>query len=196
MPLEETMAMTVDSIIDDTKKKMKQSIETLRKELSTIRTGRANPSILDNVQVECYGSAMPLNQLAGISVPEPSCLLIQPFDKNTLKAIETAILKSNIGLNPTNDGAAIRLPIPPLTEERRKELTKAVSRSGEEIKTAIRNVRRDHNENIKKLEKDKSSGISEDAARKALDQIQKTTDEFIKEVDEALKHKEAEIMKV
>jgi ribosome recycling factor len=190
------MAMTVDSIIDDTKKKMKQSIETLRKELATIRTGRANPSILDNVQVECYGSAMPLNQLAGISVPEPSCLLIQPFDKSTLKAIETAILKSNLGLNPANDGTVVRLPIPPLTEERRKELTKAVSRSGEEIKTAIRNVRRDHNDNIKKLEKDKSSGMSEDAARKALDQIQKITDEFIKEVDEVLKHKEAEIMKV
>jgi ribosome recycling factor len=139
---------------------------------------------------------MPLSQLAGISVPEPSCLLIQPFDKTTLKAIETAILKSSLGLNPANDGTVVRLPIPPLTEERRKELTKAVSRSGEEIKTAIRNVRRDHNENIKKLEKDKSSGMSEDAARKALDQIQKITDEFIKEVDEVLKHKEAEIMKV
>jgi ribosome recycling factor len=190
------MAMTVDSIIDDTKKKMKQSIETLRKELTTIRTGRANPSILDSVQVECYGSLMPLNQLAGISVPEPSCLLIQPFDKSTIKAIETAILKSNLGLNPANDGTVVRLPIPALTEERRKELTKAVSHMGEEIKTAIRNVRRDHNENIKKMEKDKSAGISEDVARKALDQIQKITDDFVKEVDETLKHKESEIMKV
>ena len=175
---------------------MKQSIETLKKELATVRTGRANPSILDTVQVEYYGSAMPLNQLAGISVPEPYCLLIQPFDKSSIKAIETAILKSDLGLNPANDGTVIRLPIPALTEERRKELTKVVHRMGEEIKTAIRNVRRDHNENIKKIEKDKSSGLSEDGARKALDLIQKATDEFIKEVEEAIKHKEAEIMKV
>jgi len=188
--------MTVDSIIEDAKKKMKQSMETLKKELATVRTGRANPSILDTVQVEYYGSSMPLNQLAGISVPEPSCLLIQPFDKNSIKAIETAILKSGLGLNPANDGAVIRLPIPALTEERRKELTKVVSRIGEEIKTAIRNVRRDQNENIKKMEKDKSSGLSEDAARKALEQIQKATDDYIKEVEDAIKHKEAEIMKV
>ena len=190
------MAISMDSNIEDTKKKMKQSIETLKKEMATIRTGRANPSILDTVQVEFYGSMMPLNQLAGISVPEPSCLLIQPFDKTSIKAIETAILKSDLGLNPANDGSVIRLPIPALTEERRKELTKVVHRVGEEIKTAIRNVRRDHNENIKKAEKDKSAGISEDAARKALDQIQKITDEFIKEVDDVVKHKEAEIMKV
>jgi ribosome recycling factor len=190
------MAMTVDSIIEDTKKKMKQSIETLRKELATVRTGRANPSILDGVQVEYYGSSMPINQLAGVSVPEPSCLLVQPFDKASIKAIETAILKSSLGLNPANDGSVIRLPIPALTEDRRKELSKVVGRMGEEIKTAVRNVRRDHNENIKKMEKDKHSGLSEDAAKKALDQIQKLTDEFIKEVDGAIKVKETEIMKV
>jgi len=190
------MAMTVDSIIEDSKKKMKQSMETLKRELATVRTGRANPTILDTVQVEYYGSNMPLNQLASVSVPEPSCLLIQPFDKNTMKSIETAILKSDLGLNPANDGSVIRLPIPSLTEERRKELTKVVSRMGEEIKTAIRNVRRDQNENIKKMEKDKASGLSEDASRKALDQIQKITDDFIKEVEDAIKHKETEIMKV
>jgi ribosome recycling factor len=190
------MAMTVDANLEDTKKKMKQSIETLKKELATVRTGRANPSVLDTVQVEFYGSAMPLNQLARISVPEPSCLLIQPFDKSSIKAIETAILKSDLGLNPANDGSVIRLPIPALTEERRKELTKVVHRMGEEIRTAIRNVRRDHNENIKRIEKDKSVGLSEDAVRKALDQIQKITDEFIKEVDDAIQNKEAEIMKV
>jgi len=190
------MTVSVDSIIEDTKKKMKQSMETLRKELATVRTGRANPSILDTVQVEYYGSTMPLNQLAGVSVPEPSCLLIQPFDKGAMKAIETAILKSDLGLNPANDGVVIRLPIPSLTEERRKELTKVVHRMGEDIKTAIRNVRRDQNENIKKLEKDKASGLSEDAAKKALDQIQKATDGFIKEVEDTVKHKETEIMKV
>jgi ribosome recycling factor len=190
------MPMTVDTIIEDTKKKMKQSIEALKKELATVRTGRANPSILDTVQVEYYGSNMPVNQLAGVSVPEPSCLLIQPFDKTSIKAIETAILKSDLGLNPANDGAVIRLPIPALTEERRKELSKVVSRMGEDIKMAIRNVRRDHNDSIKKMEKDKSSGLSEDAAKKALDQVQKLTDEFIKEVDSTIKHKETEIMKV
>jgi ribosome recycling factor len=190
------MAANVESIIEDAKKKMRQSIENLRKELATVRTGRANPSVLDTVAVEYYGSMMPLNQLAGISVPEPSCLLVQPFDKGALKAIETAILKSSLGLNPANDGSLIRLPIPQLTEERRKELTKVVHKMGEEIKTAIRNVRRDRNEDIKKLEKDKASGLSEDAAKKALDQIQKLTDDFVKEVDESLKHKEAEIMKV
>ena len=188
--------MTIDSIIDDAKKKMKQSLETLRKELATVRTGRANPSILDTVQVEYYGSNMPINQLAGISVPEPSCLLIQPFDKASVKAIETAILKSDLGLNPANDGSVIRLPIPALTEERRKDLTKVVHRMGEDIKTAIRNVRRDQNEHVKKLEKDKASGLSEDAAKKALDQIQKLTDENIKEVENTVKTKEAEIMKV
>ncbi|MDR0499070.1 MAG: ribosome recycling factor, partial [Holophagales bacterium] len=118
------------------------------------------------------------------------------FDKNSIKAIETAILKSSLGLNPTNDGAVIRLPIPALTEERRKELSKVIGRMGEEIKTAIRNVRRDGNENIKKIEKDKSAGLSEDSAKKALDQIQKHTDDSIKEVEDILKHKEAEIMKV
>ena len=190
------MLTTVESILEDTKRKMKQSADSLKKDLATIRTGRANPAILDTVQAECYGSTMPISQLAGISVPEPSCLLIHPFDKSSLKAIETAILKSDLGLNPANDGSVIRLPIPALTEERRKELTKMANRMGEAIKTAIRNVRRDQNDSIKKLEKDKSAGLSEDATKKALDNIQKITDDFIKEVEATVKGKEAEIMKV
>ncbi len=188
--------MTVDTILADAKKRMKTSVETLKKELATVRTGRANTSLLDTIHVEYYGSAMPLNQLAGVSVPEPSMLMISPFDRSAIKAIETAILKSELGLNPSNDGQVIRLPIPALTQERRKELTKVVNRMGEEIKTAIRNVRRDANDDVKKLEKDKSAAVSEDVAKKTLDQIQKMTDEVIKEVEEILKHKDAEIMKV
>lgn len=191
-----TTATSVDSIINETKKRMKGSLDTLKKEMSTVRTGRANPGLLDSIQVEYYGSPMPLNQLASVSVPESSTLVIQPYDKTSIKLIETAILKSELGLNPANDGNVIRLPIPPLTEERRRELTKVVNKMGEEIKTAIRNVRRDANEDVKRLEKDKSASLSEDAAKKALDQIQKLTDEHIKEVDEAVKHKDAEILKV
>lgn len=129
-------------------------------------------------------------------MPESSTLVITPYDKSAIKAIETAILKSELGLNPGNDGNVIRLPIPPLTEERRKELTKLVAKLAEEIRTAIRNVRRDANDDVKKVEKDKTSGLSEDAAKKALEVIQKVTDEAIKEVDEIVKHKDAEIMKI
>lgn len=188
--------MSVDNIISEAKKRMKVSMETLRKELATVRTGRANSSILDTIQVEYYGSNMPLNQLAGVTVPDSSTLVIQPFDKGSIKAIETAILKSELGLNPANDGNVIRLPIPALTEDRRRELTKVVNRMGEEIKTAIRNVRRDANDHLKKLEKDKAAGVSEDMAKKALDDIQKLTDAHIKEVEETIKHKDVEIMKV
>jgi ribosome recycling factor len=188
--------MTVESILAETRKRMKTSLETLRKEMATVRTGRANAGILDSLHVEYYGSALPLNQIAGVSVPEPSMLVITPFDKKAIKAIETAILKSDLGLNPANDGTVIRLPIPPLTEERRRELTKVVSRMGEEIKTAVRNVRRDANEDVKKLEKDKRAPLGEDAAKKALEQIQKATDETIREIEEAVKHKETEILHV
>lgn len=188
--------MSLDSILTETKKRMRTSMETLKKELATVRTGRANASILDTVQVEYYGSHMPLNQLAGINIPDSSTIAIQPFDKSSIKAIETAILKSELGLNPANDGNMIRLPIPPLTEERRRELTKVVNKMGEDIKTAIRNVRRDANDDVKKLEKDKTTGVSEDMAKKALEDIQKLTDQFIKEVEDSIKHKDVEIMKV
>lgn len=191
-----TATATTDTIFAEAKKRMKTSIETLKKEMAAIRTGRANASILDTIQVEYYGAAMPLSQIASVSVPEPSMLMIAPFDKTAIKAIETAILKSDLGLNPANDGNVVRLPIPALTQDRRKELTKLVNKLGEEIKTAIRNVRRDANEDVKKLEKDKQNPLSEDAAKKSLDQIQKLTDDSIKEVDEIIKHKDAEIMKI
>ncbi len=164
--------------------------------MATVRTGRANAGILDTLHVDYYGSMLPLNQIAGVSAPEPSMLVISPFDKKAIKAIETAFLKSELGLNPANDGTVIRLPIPPLNEERRRELSRVVSRMGEEIKTAVRNVRRDANEEVKKLEKDKHAPLSEDAIKKALDQVQKATDEAIKEIEETVKHKEAEIMHV
>ena len=190
------MLTTPDAILQDTKKRMHTSIETLRKEMATIRTGRAHASLLDTVHVDYYGSTMPLNQLATVTVPEASMLVIQPFDRGSMKAIETAILKSELGLNPGNDGNVIRLPIPPLTEERRRELVKVLHKLGEEIRTAVRNVRRDSNEHLKRVEKDKQNPLSEDVAKKTLDQIQKITDEHVKEIDEILKHKEAEIMKV
>lgn len=191
-----TATATPDAIFTEAKKRMKTSIETLKKEMAGIRTGRANASILDTIQVEYYGASMPLAQIASVSVPEPSMLMIAPFDKTAIKAIETAILKSDLGLNPANDGNVVRLPIPALTQDRRKELTKLVNKLGEEIKTAIRNVRRDANEDVKKLEKDKQNPLSEDAGKKSLEQIQKLTDDSIKEVDEIIKHKDAEIMKI
>lgn len=191
-----TTTLTLDSIFQDASKRMHVSIETLRKEMATIRTGRANASILDTLQVEYYGTMCPLSQMASISVPEASMLVLQPFDKSSIKAIETAILKSDLGLNPGNDGNVIRLPIPPLNEERRRDLVKVVHRLAEEIKTAIRNVRRDANDQVKKLEKEKAVGVSEDTAKKTAEEIQKLTDARVKEVDEAVKHKEAEIMKV
>ena len=187
---------TADTIYAEAKKRMKTSVETLKKEMAAIRTGRANASILDTIQVEYYGAAMPLAQLASVSVPEASMLMIAPFDKTAIKAIETAILKSDLGLNPANDGNVVRLPIPALTQDRRKELTKLVNKLGEEIKTAIRNVRRDANDDVKKLEKDKQNPLSEDVAKKSLDLIQKLTDDAIKEVEEIVKHKDAEIMKI
>jgi ribosome recycling factor len=190
------MANTVESILGEARKRMKTSLETLKKEMATVRTGRANAGILDTLHVDYYGSTLPLNQIAGVSVPEPSMLVISPFDKKAIKAIETAILKSELGLNPANDGTVIRLPIPPLNEERRRELSRVVSRMGEEIKTAVRNVRRDANEEVKKLEKDKHAPLSEDAVKKALYQVQKATDEAIKEIEETVKHKELEIMHV
>jgi ribosome recycling factor len=189
-------AQNPDAILQETKRRMHASVEALKKEMATIRTGRANASLLDNVHVDYYGSAVALNQMATVSVPEAGMLVVTPFDKSAIKAVETAILKSDLGINPSNDGNVIRLPIPMLTEERRKELVKVLHRLGEEIKTGVRNIRRDANEDVKKLEKAKEAHISEDAAKKLLDDIQKLTDAHIKEIDEAMKHKEAEILKV
>ncbi|MDT2276188.1 ribosome recycling factor [Paenibacillus larvae] len=170
-----------------------KSSSSSSKELVSLRAGRATPALLDRVQVEYYGAMTPLNQLANINVPDPRTLLIQPWDKSSLGAIEKAILKSELGLTPTSDGTMIRLTIPPLTEERRLELVKMTKKYGEDAKVAIRNIRRDSNESIKKMEK---TEISEDESRRHQDDIQKSTDKYIAEVDKVLAAKEKEIMEV
>lgn len=183
-----------EAIKSDAKERMEKAIGSLKKELSTIRAGRANPSLLDKIVVEYYGSNTPLNQLANITTPDPRTLIIQPWDKNVASEIEKAILKSELGLTPNNDGVVIRINIPSLTEERRKELVKLVKKTGEESKVAIRNIRRDGNEELKKIEK--SGEISEDESRRTQDEIQKLTDKYIDEVDKLVSHKEEEIMEV
>ncbi|WP_017813710.1 MULTISPECIES: ribosome recycling factor [Paenibacillus] len=173
--------------------RMQKAIQALSRDLATLRAGRATPSILDRVQVEYYGSMTPLNQLANISTPDSRTLLIQPWDKSSLSDIERAIMKSDLGLTPANDGNIIRLSIPALTEERRAELVKLTKKFGEESKVAIRNIRRDANDDIKKLEK---TDISEDESHGHQEDVQKLTDRFIKEVDNVLAAKEKEIMEV
>ena len=184
----------IKEIINNADEKMKKSIAVLKHEFETMKAGRANPTMLDRITVECYGSMMPLNQVANISAPEPRVLLIQPWDKSSMKDIEKAILKSDLGLNPSNDGSAIRLIIPELTEETRKNLGKTVRKTGEDVKVAIRSIRRDANDKIKALKK--NSEITEDEAKKSEDIIQKETDKFIKEVDKLIETKEKEIMVV
>ena len=181
-------------IINDTEEKMKKSIDILRKDYSTLRAGKANPSILDKVMVDYYGTPTPIRQLANIAVPEARLLTIQPWDKTSIPAVEKAILKSDLGLNPSNDGNLIRIVIPQLTQERRLELVKTIKKKAEEGRVSIRNIRRDSNERIKGLEKAKT--VSEDEAKKAQDEIQKLTDKYIKEVDNVLEIKEKEIMEI
>ncbi|MBU9714521.1 ribosome recycling factor [Evansella tamaricis] len=177
-----------------TEMKMDKSVESYRKELATIRAGRANPSLLDKVQVEYYGMPTPLNQLATISVPEARMLTIQPFDKSSISDIERAIQKADLGLSPSNDGNIIRISIPALTEERRKELVKLTGRYTEDAKVAVRNIRRDANDELKKQEKD--GELTEDDLRRSQDEVQKLTDNVIKKIDEIAKSKEEEIMEV
>jgi ribosome recycling factor len=184
----------VEEILSDAEERMKKAVEDLRRELNAIRTGRASPALLDRIMVEAYGSQMPLNQVATISVPEPRALLISPWDRNVLPAIEKAILKSDLGLTPTNDGTNIRLNIPPLTEERRKELVKRVHKLVEEHKVAVRNVRRDANEELKRLEKNRE--LSEDEVRRASERTQKLTDKYILEMDKIQAAKEQELLEV
>lgn len=181
-------------ILSNAKDKMTKAIQAFSRELASIRAGRANASLLDRITVDYYGAPTPVNQLAGISVPEARLLIIQPYDKSVLGDIEKAILKSDLGLNPTNDGNIIRIAIPALTEERRKELVKVVKKEAEEAKIAIRNIRRDGNEELKKLEK--SGDITEDDLRGYSDDIQKITDEYISKVDSVTKEKEKEILEV
>jgi ribosome recycling factor len=184
--------MTKTEILNDLNKRMESAIEDAKKKLASLRTGRASPSILDNIQVEYYGTPTPLNQVAQVHAPEPSLLTIQPYDASILGTIEKAILSSDLGLTPSNDGRLVRIPIPPLTQERRKQLAKVVGEIAEEHRTAIRNVRRDANDHLKKLLKDKL--ISEDEERRALDEIQKHTDAHIQTVNDVAKAKEQEIL--
>ncbi|WP_313798649.1 ribosome recycling factor [Cytobacillus sp.] len=181
-------------VIDNAKERMTKAIQAYTRELASIRAGRANASLLDRITVDYYGAPTPVNQLAGISVPEARLLVIQPYDKSILGEIEKAILKSDIGLTPSNDGSIIRLAIPQLTEERRKDLVKLVKKESEEAKVAIRNVRRDANDDLKKLEK--NGEITEDDLRGYSDDIQKLTDEHINKIDSITKDKEKEILEV
>ncbi|GIO36129.1 MULTISPECIES: ribosome recycling factor [Paenibacillus] len=173
--------------------RMDKAIQALKRDLATLRAGRATPALLDRIQVDYYGSPTPVNQLANINTPDSRTLMIQPWDKSSLSEIERAIQKSDLGLTPANDGSMIRLSIPPLTEERRVELVKMTKKFGEEAKVAIRNIRRDANDDIKKLEK---TDISEDESRRHQEDIQKTTDKYVAEVEKVLAGKEKEIMEV
>jgi len=181
-------------VLEQAKEKMVKSLAAFGRELASIRAGRANAALLDRISVDYYGAPTPINQLAGVSIPEARLLVITPYDKSILGEIEKAIMKSDIGITPTNDGNVIRLAIPALTEDRRKELVKVVKKEAEEAKVAVRNVRRDANDELKKLEK--NGEITEDDLRGYGDDIQKLTDEFIAKVDEAAKEKEQEILSV
>ncbi len=184
----------MEKIIKDAKARMNKSIEAFRSELSKVRTGKATTALLDGVKVDYYGNMTPINQVGNLSVLDAHSLSITPWDKSIVPAVEKAILEANIGFNPVSDGTNIRIPIPPLTEERRKDFVKLIKKFGEDIKVAIRNVRRDANDHLKREEKDKK--ISEDQLKDAEDEVQKLTDEHTKMVDEILKHKEKEIMEV
>ena len=173
---------------------MEKTIEALKHEFSTIRAGRANAQMLDKIRVDYYGTPTPINQVGSISVPEPRTLMINPWDKSAMKDIETAIRNSDLGLNPTNDGEVIRLNVPALTEERRKELCKQAKKASEEFKVRLRNERRDANDKLKKLEKE--GEITEDDLKKAQDNVQKMTDKYTKEIDTLLDAKEKDIMAV
>ncbi len=186
------MPETVEEIIAEAERKMDRTVEAVERELAGVRTGRATPALLDSVKVEYYGSQLPINQLATISIPEPRLMVIAPWDPSALAAIERAIMASDLGLTPQNDGKVIRLQIPPLTEERRKELAKVVSRMAEDGRVAIRNVRREANQQLDKLEK--SGGVSEDEVESAKERVQKLTDEHIERIDQLLERKVEEIM--
>ena len=172
--------------------KMDKTITVIQKDLNTLRAGRANPQILDKITVDYYGTPTPISQLASVAIPDSRTITIQPWDRGAFAGVEKAILKSDLGLTPVNDGKIIRISIPPLTEDRRKELGKLARKSGEEAKVAVRNVRRDANDQLKKLEKDKA--ISEDELKKATDDVQKLTDKYVAKVDEKCAAKEKEIM--
>ncbi|KTD19277.1 Ribosome recycling factor [Legionella lansingensis] len=184
----------INDIKQDAEKRMKKSIDTLRNELTKIRTGRANVSLLDHVHVDYYGNPTPLNQVANVIVSDSRTLLVTPWEKSMVAAVEKAILTSDLGLNPATAGNAIRVPMPPLTEERRKEMIRVVRNEGEQGRVAIRNVRRDANNHLKELVKSKE--ISEDDERRAMEVVQKLTDKYIAEVDAMLHEKEKDLMEI
>ncbi len=184
----------IDDIMTDVEDRMQKSISALQRDFTAIRTGRANPSMFDGISVDVYGSQMPINQVATISVPEPRLIVIQPWDAGNLGVIEKAILKSDLSLNPSNDGNLIRIQIPDLTEERRQEYVKLAKQKAEDCRVAVRNVRRDGNDMIKSLEKDKD--ISEDESKTAQGDIQKLTDKFVDEIQKLTDNKEKEILSI
>jgi len=184
----------INDVLREAEGKMKKSAESLRHNLATIRTGRASPALVEHLPVDAYGASMPLNQLAGINVPEARLIVIQPYDASTIKAIEKAIQNSELGINPSNDGRVIRLAIPQLTEERRRDLTKLVRSRVEESKVALRNVRREALDDLRQLEHEKL--ISEDDQRRAQDKLQELTDRYTRDVDQIGAAKEAEVMEV
>ncbi|MBW1720758.1 MAG: ribosome recycling factor [Deltaproteobacteria bacterium] len=181
-----------EEILSETREKMNKTIEALKREFSKLRTGRASTALLDGIRVDCYDTQMPLDQVASLSVPESRLILVKPWDQSIIGEIEKSILKSELGLTPMNDGKMIRIPIPPLTEERRKELAKLAKKMAEEGKISIRNHRREANEYLKELKNEKE--ISEDEAFRGQEEVQKITDEFIKKIDEITSEKEKEIM--
>jgi len=181
-------------VIQETKEKMEKSLEHYRNELKAVRTGRASVAMFEHIKVDYYGTPTPLNQVGTLSAPEPRLITIQPWEPSLIPAIEKAIMTSNMGFNPSNDGVMIRIPVPPLTEERRREIVKMIKKMAEEAKVIIRNIRRDANEVIKKLEKDKE--ISEDEAKRLTGKVQELTDEFIKEIDEVTAKKEKDVMEI
>lgn len=184
----------VNKVLKESEEKMKKSVEFVRQEFAKIRTGKATTALLDGIKAEYYGSVLPLNQLANISVADVHTLVVQPWDKSALQSIEKAILTSELGLNPLNDGNVLRIPIPPLTEERRKDLVKLCKKFAEDGRIAVRNVRREALEHLKKMEKEEH--LSEDDRKRAENEVQKLTDKYIKLIDELLEHKEKEIMEV
>lgn len=184
----------INTIKQDVEERMTKTIGVLRSDFQTIRTGKASPSLLDRIQVDYYGAPTPINQLANISIPEPRMLAIQPWDKSAISAIEKAILKSDLGITPTSDGIVIRLVMPQLTQENRKDLVKRIKKKGEEAKVSVRNIRRDGNDELKSIEKSKE--ITEDESKGAQEDIQKLTDKYITEIDKLVDNKEKEIMEV
>jgi ribosome recycling factor len=186
--------VTIEEFIEDATRRMDKSVEATREHLNTVRTGRASPALLDRVHVDYYGQPTPLRQLATVSAPEPRMLTVQPFDPTSLKAIERSIQESDLGITPSNDGKIIRLPMPQLTEERRKEYVKLARSMSEEGRVAVRNVRRDVMRHLEDLVR--NGEVGDDEERRAEDRVQKLTDDHVKRIDELLKHKEADIMEV